>query len=146
MSDKSCFMSHSSHLHVRYTNDQVNLVNKKHLACEQALLFGRVKRVSRERASERRSREGQRSREARFACPNRRACSQAKKHLARLTVAQNNFSLQWRIQGRGPGVPSSPLFLKQTEAQSRGRKVFFGTPPPPPRYLRVWMTAPLPLI
>ena len=28
------------------------------LACEQALLFGRVKRVSRERASERRSREG----------------------------------------------------------------------------------------
>ena len=52
------------------------------LACEQALLFGRVKRVSRERASERRSREGlgrslTRSREARFACPNRRACSQA---------------------------------------------------------------------
>ena len=34
------------------------------LACEQALLFGRVKRVAR-------------SREARFACPNRRACSQA---------------------------------------------------------------------
>ena len=30
------------------------------VACEQALLFGRVKRVSRERASERRSREGQR--------------------------------------------------------------------------------------
>ena len=30
------------------------------LACEQALLFGRAKRVSRERASERRSREGQR--------------------------------------------------------------------------------------
>ena len=28
------------------------------VACEQALLFGRVKRVSRERASERRSREG----------------------------------------------------------------------------------------
>ena len=44
------------------------------LACEQALLFGRVKRVSRERARERRSCEGQRkgpslarSREARFA-------------------------------------------------------------------------------
>ena len=54
------------------------------LAFEQALLFGRVKRVSRERASERRSREGQRkgpslarSREAHFVCPNRRACSQA---------------------------------------------------------------------
>ena len=30
------------------------------VACEQALLFGRVKRVSRERASERQSREGQR--------------------------------------------------------------------------------------
>ena len=45
------------------------------LACEQALLFGRAKRVSREHASERRSREGQaRSREAR---PNRRACSHA---------------------------------------------------------------------
>ena len=47
----------------------------KNLACDQALLFGRVKRVSRERASERRSRE------ARFACPNRRACSQATKNL-----------------------------------------------------------------
>ena len=35
------------------------------VACEQALLFGRVKRVSRESASERRS-------------PNRRACSQAR--------------------------------------------------------------------
>ena len=31
-----------------------------YVACEQALLFGRLKRVSRERASERRSREGQR--------------------------------------------------------------------------------------
>ena len=51
------------------------------LACEQVLLFGLVKRVLRERASERRSREVSptltRSREARFACPNRRACSQA---------------------------------------------------------------------
>ena len=33
------------------------------LACEQALLFGRAKRVSRKRASEWRSREGQRKRE-----------------------------------------------------------------------------------
>ena len=40
------------------------------LACEQALLFGRVKRVSRERPSERLPRGC-------FACPNRRACSQA---------------------------------------------------------------------
>ena len=52
------------------------------LDCEAALLFGRVKRVSRECASEQRSREGPapslaRSREAHFAYPNRRACSQA---------------------------------------------------------------------
>ena len=52
------------------------------LACEQALLFGRVKRVSRERASERRSRDGQsplhaHSREVCCTCPNRRACLQA---------------------------------------------------------------------
>ena len=53
-------------------------VSRGTLACEQALLFGRAKRVSRERASEGRSREGPslvRSREAR---PNRRACSYAK--------------------------------------------------------------------
>ena len=37
------------------------------IACEQALLFGRVKRCP----------LLARSREARFACPNRRACSQA---------------------------------------------------------------------
>ena len=37
-------------------------VGGKLLACEQALLFGRVKRVSREHASERQSREGPRSR------------------------------------------------------------------------------------
>ena len=47
------------------------------IACEQALLFGRVKQVSRERTSGRRSRALARSCEARFACPNRRACSQA---------------------------------------------------------------------
>ena len=48
------------------------------LACEQALLFGRVKRVSQERASE------QRSREAHFACPNRRAWSQPKSNNGQL--------------------------------------------------------------
>ena len=47
------------------------------IACEQALLFGRVKRVSRERASERRTSLA-RFCEAFFACPNRRACSRAK--------------------------------------------------------------------
>ena len=46
-----------------------------HLACEQALLFGRARRVSRKRASKRRSPSLARSREAR---PNRRACSQAR--------------------------------------------------------------------
>ena len=47
------------------------------VACEKAFLFGLVKRVSRERASERRNPSLTRSREVRFAYPNRRACSQA---------------------------------------------------------------------
>ena len=104
--------------------------SSKNIACEQALLFGQVKRVSRERASERRSREGPpgvvssflrkhslrasspiwasnaslartrerrpsrlrrslaRSRETRFTCPNRRACSLLKTH----------HSAQFRVQ------------------------------------------------
>jgi len=37
-----------------------SFISEVSLACEQALLFGRVKRVSRQHASERRSREGQR--------------------------------------------------------------------------------------
>ena len=53
---------------IQLTPDNLNLLGKSKnvqvigssLACEQALLFGRVKRVSRERASERRSRKGQR--------------------------------------------------------------------------------------
>ena len=52
---------------------------RKMLACEQALLFGRVKRASRERASERRSTSLARCREAHFASPNWRAYSQATK-------------------------------------------------------------------
>ena len=51
-----------------------------YLACKQALLFGRAKRVSRERARlcpSRLRRSLGRSRETRFARPNRRACSQA---------------------------------------------------------------------
>ena len=63
----------------------------KPLAYQQALLFGRAKRVSRERASERPSREGQRkarSREARFVRPNRRACSQARKPLRSRVLAR----------------------------------------------------------
>ena len=74
----------------------------KLLACEQALLFVRVKRVLRERPSERRSLEGQRkgflflgpslarSREARFACLNRRACSQATKLLITCTLYESS--------------------------------------------------------
>ena len=38
---------------------QASKYENTNLACEQALLFGRVRGVSRERASERRSREGQ---------------------------------------------------------------------------------------
>ena len=63
----------------------------KPLACEQALLFGRAKRVLRERASERPRSEGQRkarSREARFVRPNRRACSQARKPLRSSVLAR----------------------------------------------------------
>ena len=63
----------------------------KPLAYQQALLFGRAKRVSRERASERPSRVGQRkarSREARFVRPNRRACSQARKPLRSSVLAR----------------------------------------------------------
>ena len=46
------------------------------VACEQALLFGRVKRVSRERASERRS-------------PNTRACSQARARVKAAVVSSS---------------------------------------------------------
>ena len=58
----------------------VSVISKSHLiACEQALLFGRMKRVSLAR-----------SREAHFACPNRRACSQAS-HLTATTTYNNKF-------------------------------------------------------
>ena len=40
------------------------------------------------------------------------------------------------------GARSPPLFLDQTEGR-RAEKIFFATAPP---YLRVWMTAPPPLI
>ena len=41
----------------------------------------------------------------------------------------------------GAGVPGSPLFLDQTEARRAEHNVF-----EPPPSLRVWMTAPPPLI
>ena len=51
------------------------------------------------------------------------------------------FTLQWQIQGRGPGgLP--PLFLDQTEVQ-RAEKKFGETSPP---FLRVWMTPPPPTL
>ena len=80
----------AKHLEIRfhaYLQNKVKLpyLAESYVACEQALLFGRAKRVSRECASERRSRKGQRkgpslarSREARL---NRRACSQAKSYV-----------------------------------------------------------------
>ena len=39
-------------------------------------------------------------------------------------------TLQWQIQGRGPGGPPPPLFPDQTEAR-RAKKIFFGDQPPP---------------
>ena len=44
-----------------------------------------------------------------------------------------HFAVQWRIQGRGPGEPGSPLIFKPN-LSPKG--------PPPLPYLRVWMTAP----
>ena len=75
----------------RAVADGMMLLTTCALACEQALLFGRVKWVSPECVSERRSLEGLGpslacSREARFACWNRRACSQATCALVIFTV------------------------------------------------------------
>ena len=44
-------------------------------------------------------------------------------------------------QWQGPGGPAPPLYLDQTEDQ-RVEKSFLS--PPPPAYLRVWMTVPPP--
>ena len=52
-----------------------------------------------------------------------------------------HFAVQWRIEGRGQGEPGSPLIFKPNWGP-KGRKKFFDTIPPPPPYLRVWMTAP----
>ena len=57
-------------------------ITNVYLACEQALLFGRVKRASRERASEGRPLAAlPLARETRFTRLNRRACSQANVYL-----------------------------------------------------------------
>ena len=52
--------------------------------------------------------------------------------------------MQWRIQGRSSGGPL-PLIFRPNNSGPKGGKLFFWRPPPPP-YLRVWMTAPSPLI
>ena len=49
---------------------------------------------------------------------------------------------QWRIQGRGRGGPA-PLYFSRPKW---GPKKFFWDHPPPPPYLKVWTTAPLPFI
>ena len=64
-----------------------------------------------------------------------------------------HFAVRWRIEGRGPGEPGSPLIFKPNWGP-KGRKKFFDTipprplmsgsgwplPPPPvsPPYLKVW--------
>ena len=51
-----------------------------------------------------------------------------------------HYSGGFRGGARGAQTaPPRPLFLDQTEAQ-RAEKNFFGDRPPPPAYLRVWIT------
>ena len=53
--------------------------------------------------------------------------------------SENDLLFQWRIQERGPGGPTPPLFLDQTEVRTAeiffffggGRNFFFETTPPP---------------
>ena len=84
------------------------------LACEQALLFGRVKRVSRERASERRSRAGQ-----------RKACSQATSMLnlyacfSVVIIFARTPVVAWRNVG---------CFLRQTCTWNIALSRFFSSP------------------
>ena len=50
---------------------------------------------------------------------------------------------QWWILGKGPGGPPPSLIFRPNWRPKGWKKVFETTPPP---YLRVWMTAPPPLI
>ena len=112
------------------------------IACEQALLFGRAKRVSGERVSER-QRKG------------RRACSQAKMNILSITLQVTPpmrpgrvARFQWNITGfeeqsnsvsRAVGI-KSPLFAGQFRAQDITR--LGGFPPPgrgqEPLFRREW--------
>ena len=80
--------------HSKLKLQQINKV-KVLIACEQALLFGRAKRGARERA-------------VHFACPNRRACSQAKV----LIMVFGNWS---RALLTGIIEKSSPHILRESE-------------------------------
>ena len=86
--------------------------SSKNIACEQALLFGQVKRVSRERASERRSREG----------PPGVVSSFLRKHSLRASspIWASNASLA-RTRARAKALAASPLAraLSRDSFQSR---------------------------
>ena len=41
-----------------------------------------------------------------------------------------HFAVRWRIQGRGPGEPGSPLIFKPNLGPKGGKKFFFETTPP----------------
>ena len=63
-----------------------------------------------------------------------------------------HFAVRWRIQGRGPREPGSPLIFKPNLGPKGGKKFFWDHPPPlsqglddrspPPRsppYLKIWI-------
>ena len=62
-----------------------------------------------------------------------------------------HFAVRWRIEGRGPGEPGSPLIFKPNLGPKGGKKFFWDHPPPlsqglddrsPPRsppYLKIWI-------
>ena len=87
--DKDCFL--------RKVDCEIYYCMVSKLACEQALLFGRAKLASRERASEgpRKGFFAARSRETRFARPNRRACSQTTSKYIVLTLIR--MSREWGL-------------------------------------------------
>ena len=59
-----------------------------------------------------------------------------------LFVACQARCLQWRIQGRGPGIPGPSLIFGSKWGPKGGKTCFFWGHPSP--YLRVWMTPPPP--
>ena len=94
--DKDCFL--------RKVDCEIYYCMVSKLACEQALLFGRAKLASeaslartRERGVKERllRRSLARSRETRFARPNRRACSQTTSKYIVLTLVQ--VSREWGL-------------------------------------------------